>query len=221
MSTATNRRALRAGIPWLTAGFVVLLASVGLRVLEAVPGLGWAASPTAAGAARAAGALGSGLVLVGAALLARARVFGHHVGALLAFFGLWLGELVLRLWTLASGADPAGVVAARVVLAGAAMAALATGMLGVWERAEPPRRVRDSWLVTRRLFGVQLAACAAVPLAVWLAGESLEGQVGRPGLVAIAAWLAFAAPYAHLILSLQRSTRWVLRPESVAEILTG
>ena len=46
--------------------------------------------------------------------------------------------------------------------------------------------------------------------------DSLLGQTFQAG-----AWLAFALPYAHVVLSIRRTVHWLSGHESVAEILTS
>ena len=196
----TSQSALRAALPPMLAGFLCLAASVGA----------WALPPAAGRVSAVLGALGSGSVLVAALALVRIRVAGRPVPWLTVFFALWLGELALRLWTMASPtswSDPYTVLAARLLLAALAMAALATGMRRVW----PAGR---TWSRTRALFGLQLLG---------LAGIALLGEPGRaaaPSFLA-AAWLGFVAPYAHLFVSMRRTVRWVSARESVSEILAS
>jgi hypothetical protein len=195
MAHETSQRALRAALPPLFAGFFLLAVSVGLWAWPSQPALVARAAPIL-------GAVGSGLMLVAALTLARIRLAGRPVPPFTVFFALWLGELALRLWTLASDADPFGLLAARLPLA-----AMAAGMLRVW----PAGR---TWSVTRALFLLQLLGLAGIALL-----GAPEGGAG-PTLRAVA-WIGFVLPYAHLVVSLRRTVRWVAAKESVAEILAS
>jgi len=194
MAQETSQRELRAALPALFAGFLCLAVSVGLGALPWAPDL----------ASAVIGAVGSGLLLVAALTLARTRLVGRPVAPFTIFFALWLGELTLRLWTLATGTDPFPLIAARLPLAALAMVALASGMLRVWPEGR-------TWSATRALFVAQLLGLAGIALL------GLPGEVS-PALRA-AAWLGFVSPYAHVLASLRRTVRWLARRESVAEIL--
>jgi hypothetical protein len=196
MAYSTAQRALRSALPPLFGGLALLAVSVVLFTT-------WPGVP-----ASVIGALGSGLLLIGAWQLARARVEGAASFALVAFFWLWLGELVLRLWTFAGAGDPVRLLVLRAVLAAAALVGLSTGLLGIW-------RDGDTWDRTRALFVFQLACIGAA----FLVG--LPGAGGDNPTVQAVSWVIFVGPYAHLLFSLRRTARWVAARESVAEILTS
>ena len=200
MAHETSQRALRAALPPLFAGLLCLALSLGLWALPALPGLASALPPVI-------GAVGSGLVLVAALTLARTRLAGRPVPPFTVFFAFWLGELTLRLWSVTTAADPFPLLAARLPLAALAMVALATGMRRVWPKGR-------SWSVTRALFVLQLLGLAGIALL-----GAPEGDASAT--LRAAAWLGFVAPYAHLLVSLRRTVRWLAARESVAEILVS
>jgi hypothetical protein len=204
MAHETSQRALRAALPPLFAGFFFLALSVGLWAWPSQPELVSRAAPILGGVL---GAVGSGLVLVAALTLARIRLAGRPVPPFSIFFALWLGELALRLWTLASDSDPFGLLAARLPLAALALTAMAAGMLRVWPRGR-------TWSLTRGLFLLQLVGL------LWIALLGAPGGDASPTLRSLA-WIGFVLPYAHLIVSLRRTVRWVTAKESVAEILAS
>jgi hypothetical protein len=103
-----------------------------------------------------------------------------------------------------------------------AMLAVATGMAGVIARQGGRAHV-GSWQRTQLMFAA-FAALLAVALAfartrtpelgLWSWIESLP--LGAP-----LAWLAFATPWAALVLAVRRSVRWIARGQSVSDVLTG
>jgi hypothetical protein len=188
---------------------------------------GWPAGPGPVGGLRielvaaALGALAAGLVLLGSAQLATARVSNRRVPSALSFFALWTAELVLRLWSLASGLGDGlgsgfGVLALRILLAGLAMLCFARAMRVI--TAEGGRRAPlATWVTTGRWFAAQLALGAALWLA--LGAGVLAPSVRASGSFGALLWLVLAAPYAHAYLSLQRTVRHVAATETLAEIL--
>jgi hypothetical protein len=208
----TRRRALRSALPALLVGFMVWMASVGIHALA---GIDFARSLAERLAlervAAVVGALASGIVLVGAAQLARARLTNRPIPSALAFFALWLAELVLRLWMLATGEESFDVLALRVLLANLAMVSLSRAMLVIHPTAG---RAPRSWLLTQRGFGLQL--CLGVLLAIALR----TGLLAPSAPLSAALWLLLIAPYVHAYLSLQRTARELAATETVAEFLT-
>src|SRR5688572_29415780 len=208
----TSRRALRSALPALLLGFLIWVASVGLHALAGLD-LTQALSERLALARVAAivGAIAAGLVLAGAAQLARARDANRWIPAALAFFLLWLAEVVLRLTSLSTG-DSFELLAVRILLANLAMLCLASAMrriLGGGSRASA------SWSFSARAFALQLIA--GVLLWFFLRAD----LIGVSGSLAAALWLCLTVPYAHAYLSLQRTARALAASETVAEILTG
>jgi hypothetical protein len=203
MAYESSRRALRGAILPILGGFLLMIVSVAL----------WAASTDVRAievAAQIVGALGSGVLLMGALHLARASIDGRPSAWLLAFFVFWLAELALRLWTMAGVEDPVRLRAVRILIGAAAMVSFASGVRRIWPEGR-------TWSVTRWLFALQLTAVAGLTLTgVPAPGESLAAQSFKA-----AAWLAFALPYAHLILSIRRTVRWLSGGDTVAEILTS
>ena len=208
----TSRRALRSALPALLLGFLIWVASVGLHALAGLD-LTQALSERLALARVAAivGAIAAGLVLAGAAQLARARDANRWIPAALAFFLLWLAEVVLRLTSLSTG-DSFELLLVRILLANLALLCLASAMrriLGGGSRASL------SWSFTARAFALQLIA--GMLLWFFLRADLLEASA----TLAAALWLFLVAPYAHAYLSLQRTARALAASETVAEILTG
>jgi hypothetical protein len=214
----TTPRALRAALPALLLGFLVWVASVALHVLAGLD-LAQALSERLALGRVAAivGAVAAGVVLAGAAQLARARSNNRWIPAALGFFLLWLAEVVLRLWSLALGGPATSeLLAARILLANLAMLCLASAMRRIL--AGPgggAGRAAASWSFTARAFALQLVA--GVLLWFFLRADLIQ----LSGTLAAALWLGLTAPYAHAYLSLQRTAREVAAAETVAEILTG
>ena len=210
----TSRRALRSALPALLLGFLVWVASVGLHALAGLD-LAQALSERLALARVAAivGAIAAGLVLAGAAQLARARDANRWIPAALAFFLLWLAEVVLRLTSLSIGGPTTfELLPVRILLANLAMLCLASAMrriLGGGSRASA------SWSFSARAFALQLIA--GVLLWFFLRADLIEASA----TLAAALWLFLVAPYAHAYLSLQRTARALAASETVAEILTG
>lgn len=210
----SNRRALRNSLPLLLGGFLLLALAAALISVPAADVLRpLTARLHLATIATVCGALGSGLMLVGAAQLAQARIAGRYSFSLLAFFALWLGEFVTRAWMLATPGEHYDLLLLRLILAGSAMIALASGMIWIWDRNEPPARLA-TWRRTRGLFLLQLVI---TPLLALLDGGPGSGAANWTAVL----WLLFAVPYAHLFVSLRRSVAWVSRRESVAELLTS
>ena len=58
-------------------------------------------------------------------------------------------------------------------------------------------------------------------LALTGVAPSPTGPAPELNTLSAALWLAFAVPYAHLLVSLRRAVRGVARRESVAEFLTS
>jgi len=225
MGYDSNRMALRGALPGLVAGFAFLGISVGVPALLSAPSLaGLAQTLRVEGFCRAAGVIGSTALLVAAVQLARARIGGRYGYAMIAFLALWAGELAFRLASFLELADTSRLAALRLLIAAAAMVALSTGMLWIWDRSGP-RAHRRSWTLTRRLFLAQLAALilAVASGRIWARepGRGLEVIIADHVLLFAVAWLVFAVPYAHLFLSLRRSIRLVSRPRTVSDILTG
>jgi hypothetical protein len=226
MGYESTRRALRAALPPFLFGFLVWILSVGLHLAAGWVG-GCPAGPGPVGGLRielvaaALGALAAGLVLLGSAQLATARVSNRRVPSALSFFALWTAELVLRLWSLASGLGDGlgsgfGVLALRILLAGLAMLCFARAMRVI--TAEGGRRAPlATWVTTGRWFAAQLALGAALWLA--LGAGVLAPSVRASGSFGALLWLVLAAPYAHAYLSLQRTVRHVAATETMAEIL--
>ena len=208
----TSRRALRSALPALLLGFLIWVASVGLHALAGLD-LTQALSERLALARVAAivGAIAAGLVLAGAAQLARARDANRWIPAALAFFLLWLAEVVLRLMALSTGGS-FELLLVRILLANLAMLCLASAMrriLGGGSRASA------SWSFSARAFALQLIA--GMLLWFFLRADLIEASA----TLAAALWLFLVAPYAHAYLSLQRTARALAAAETVAEILTG
>jgi hypothetical protein len=225
MGYDSNRKALRGALPGLVSGFALLGISVGVPALLSAPFLaGLARTLRVEAICRGMGVIGAALLLVAAVKLSRARISGRYGYALLLFLALWAAELAFRLASFLELADTSRLAAARLVIAAAAMVALSTGMLWIWDRSSPRWHSR-SWILTRRLFMVQLAALvlAVASGRIWARepGRGLEAILADHMLFLAAAWLIFAAPYAHLFLSLRRSIRLLSRPRTVADILTG
>ena len=93
MGFDSNRRALRASLPLLLGGFLLLAVAAALVAVPSADALRPLVERLHLDlAATVVGALGSGLMLVGAAQIARAKIAGCYSLWLLAFFALWLGE---------------------------------------------------------------------------------------------------------------------------------
>lgn len=213
MGFDSNHRALRASLPLLLIGFVLLASATALYAVPAADALRPLVERLRLELfATIAGALGSGLMLVGAAQIARAKIAGRYSLSLLAFFTLWLGEFTLRAWSLTSPAEHFDLLVLRLALAAGAMIALSSGMLWIWDHNAPAEQ-RATWRRTRGLFVLQLLALPALALY-----GSSPGP-GAPSAPAAALWLAFSLPYLHLFLSLRRSVRGVSSRESVADFL--
>jgi hypothetical protein len=210
----TRRRALRSALPALLAGFLAWMASIGLFALSGIDLARSLAERLALErVAAVVGALASGAVLAGAAQLARARLANRPIPSALCFFALWLGELLLRLWMLATGAEGAfDLLALRVLLANLAMVSLARAMLVI--HASGAARAPRSWLSTQRAFGLQLG------LGVLLAMALRAGLLAPSAPLSAFLWLLLVAPYVHAYLSLQRTARELAATETVAEFLT-
>jgi hypothetical protein len=211
MAFDSNRRALRTSLPLILGGFGLLVLAAALFAIPSADLL----QPLSERlrlrlVASVTGALGSGLMLVGAAQIARAKIAGCYSLSLLAFFGLWLGEFTLRIWTLAGPGERFDLLLLRLILAACAMVALSTGMRWIW--GDTPRGLLATWRRTRGLFLLQLAVMPAL---------ALYGTGAGPATPNAALWLAFAVPYLHLFVSLRRSVRGVSSRESVADFLTS
>jgi succinate dehydrogenase hydrophobic anchor subunit len=199
----SSRRALRGATLPLLGGFLLMIVSIGLWVastgIEAVGTL-----------SNVLGALGSGVLLMGALRLARVSIAGRPSFWLIGFFLFWLGELVLRLWALAGVEDPLRLRAIRILIGAAAMICLSSGVRKIWTDGV-------TWSATRWLFALQITAVAGLTVSgVPKPSDSLLGQT-----IQAAIWLAFAVPYAHVILSIRRTVRWLSGSDTVAEILTS
>lgn len=222
MGFDSNRRALRASLPLLLGGFALLAIATALVAVPAADLLRPLVERLQFETLSAVlGALGSGLMLVGAAQLARAKIAGRYSLALLAFFALWLGEFLVRAWMMASVEARFDLLLLRLLLAACSMVALSTGMTWIWDR-NAPRNLLVSWRRTRGLFLFQLVVAPALALS----GVVTAGGAGGDGThelntMGAALWLAFIIPYAHLLASLRRSVIGVSQRESVAEFLTS
>lgn len=233
MIADTNRRALRAALPWLFVGFLLLTASVGLWVLDHAQ-LG----ALAIGRANVVcGLLGSAAFLVGMIQLARAMIRARPSLALIAAVALWAVELALRfhsaVWPSVDAAaappervEPRAELGAELVLAAAAMIALCSGMLWIFGSGSP-RAPRPIWRGTRQLFMAQMCAYSSLALAAWWHGRGLyevfeDVRARIPlGLGWPLVWLVFAFPFAALFLALKQTVAHAARRQSVAEILTS
>ncbi len=233
MTADTNRRALRAALPWLFVGFLLLTFQVALWLIDR-------ASPGRFLVGRASvvcGFLGSAAFLVGILQLARALIRARPSLALFAAVLLWLGELALRVYSSASGAvDAAGAPAeraapraelgARLVLVASAMIALCSGMIWIFGSGSPSAP-RSIWRGTRRLFVAQLCAYSSLCVAalvhdrgLYEVFEDIRARVPL-GLGWPLVWLVFALPFAALFLALKQTVAHAARRQSVAEILTS
>ena len=227
MGYDTSRRALRGALPPFLFGFSLWTLSVGLHVVESIELFAPLTERLNLGhfslvrLAAVFGAVAAGLILAGGAQLLRARVSNRRPWAALAFFALWLAELVLRLWTLASlPPTPGGLLATRAALAALAFFCLAGAMGRIAGEGLPGGSVQRSWNATRNAFAAQLALGLAFALALGAADRTVNRE-HLGGLAHAALWIALALPYTHAWLSLQRTVRGVAATETVAEILAS
>jgi hypothetical protein len=237
MIADTNRRALRAALPWLFVGFLLLTFSIALWLLDQVPEDHWLAALPIGRANVVCGLLGSAAFLVGMIQLARALIRSRPSLALLAAVALWAVELVLRIHSAvsspvdAAGApiestEPRGELGARLLLAAGAMIALCSGMIWIWGSGSP-RAPRAIWRGARRLFLAQLCAYSSLYVAalvhdrgLYEVFEDVRARVPL-GLGWPLTWLVFALPFAALFLALKQTVAHAARRQSVAEILTS
>ncbi len=237
MIADTNRRALRAALPWLFVGFLLLTFSIALWLVDQAPSEHWVAALPLGGANAACGMLGSAAFLVGMLLLARALIRSRPSLALITALVLWIGEFALRVVSsVSSSVDAAGIsverevpraeLGARLVLAAGAMIALCSGMIWIWGSGSP-RAPRPIWRGARRLFIAQLCAYSSLYVAALVHGRGLyevfEDVRSRVplGLGWPLVWLVFALPFAALFLALKQTVAHAARRQSVAEILTS
>lgn len=237
MIADTNRRALRAALPWLFVGFLLLTASIGLWLIDQVSDDLWLASLPIRRAHVVCGFLGSAAFLVGMIQLARALIRARPSLALLAAVALWLGEFGLRVHSVVSvpvdaaggpveSAAPRGELGARLLLAAGAMVALCSGMIWIWGSGSP-RAPRAIWRGARRLFLAQLCAYSSLYVAAFFHDRGLfevfeDVRARVPlGLGWPLTWLVFALPFAALFLALKQTVAHAARRQSVAEILTS
>ena len=221
MEYETHRRALRNALPWLFAALFPLLLSVALPT-SLSPFVGASSAAWIERASTWLGAIGSGAMLLGLLQLSRARVSGGLVPSFVSGFLAWTAEFALRMFALSSSDELDTLLAARLIASSIAMLAVATGMAGVIARQGGRAHV-GSWRRTQLMFAA-FAALLAVALAfartrtpelgLWSWIESLP--LGAP-----LAWLAFATPWAALVLAVRRSVRWIARGQSVSDVLTG
>ena len=215
----SNRKALRRGLPWIFVGYLVLGGSIGLWTIEPVRTDGVIAT-----SARVSGALGSGLFLIGLVHFARARIALRLSPWFVLAFVLWLAKFSLRMFGFSAGSD--GAPAIRLLLAAGAALCLTFGMLWVWDGREPEGQ-RETWIRTRALFLVQLAAIGSLFVTARI-HELRPHEAYRAtlemiplGLGAPLCWLLFIGPYAHLALSLRRTIQDAGRRHKTTELLTS
>jgi hypothetical protein len=237
MIADTNRRALRAALPWLFVGFLLLTFSIALWLVDQAPAEHWLAALPIGRANVVCGFLGSAAFLVGMVQLARALIRSRPSLALLAAVLLWAIEFALRIHSAvttsvdAAGApvdapEPSGELGARLVLAAGAMIALCSGMIWIWGSGSP-RAPRAIWRSARRLFIAQLCAYSSLYVAASVHArgfyevfEDVRSRVPL-GLGWPLVWLVFALPFAALFLALKQTVAHAARRQSVAEILTS
>lgn len=238
MIADTNRRALRAALPWLFVGFLLLAFSIGLWLVDLAPADHWIAGLGLGRANAACGFLGSACFLVGMLHLSRALIGSRPSLALLAALVLWMAEFALRVYSststpvdAAAGASGAVVgprveLGARLILAAAAMIALCSGMIWIWGGSSP-RAPRAIWRSTRWLFTAQLLAYLSLYFAALVHTRGVhdvfdEVRAGVPlGLGWSLVWVVFAGPFAALFVALKQTVTHSARRQSVADILTS
>lgn len=222
MLSDSNRRALRASLPWLSAGLALLVAAIGIPALTSIePIASWTGSPTLQGYARPVAALGAILFEFGLALLARGRIAGRlSLWAITAVI-LWAGELGLQLLDL-SGRPSLG--AARLFFAAGAAFSLSAAVPWMLDRTQSRGRL-EVWSLTRRLFALQLALCALVPVVAVLQGRPWTADprsvLAEMTLVLALAWVVFAGPWIAMWIALRRTSRWSDRPQTLEDVLRG
>jgi len=219
MALETHRRAIRNGLPRVVAALVLLGLSLAVQALAEPLGLPLPLWP--ARAVWAAGALGSGAMLMGLLEFARARVGGRASAQLAAAFLLWSAELALRLYR-ASLEPGTGEVFGLIELlcANAAMASLCGGMPWLLRAQRAPREAA-TWLLPRLLFVLFLLCAGALAAWVRLDGIDLAHELDTLSGSAATLWVLFLAPWAALVRSLRAAVRVASRTQSTAEILTG
>jgi hypothetical protein len=222
MPSDANRSTLRSTLTWLSLGLVLLGLSIGLPALGTLDWLSsLAQSLHLALAGKLLGLAGAAGCLAAFVRLARTRVDGRVSLWLVCGSLLWASEFVLRLASFSTAV--ASPLALRILFAGIAMHCLCAGVPWVLDLGGVRARAR-SWVVSRRLFSLQLAVFLFAPFTAWLRNRPvLEDPVGETLLVLplgfVLAWTLFLAPYAHLLWSARRTLKWVSRPQTLSDIL--
>jgi peptidoglycan biosynthesis protein MviN/MurJ (putative lipid II flippase) len=154
-------------------------------------------------------------------MLARGRIAGRlSLWAITAAI-LWAGELGLQLLDL-SGRPSLG--AARLFFAAGAAFCLSAAVPWMLDRTQSRGRL-EVWSLTRRLFALQLALCALVPVVAVLQGRPWTADprsvLAEMTVILALAWVVFAGPWIAMWIALRRTSRWSDRPQTLEDVLRG